>query len=440
MLFVFKEQAVANIVIIGTQWGDEGKGKIVDMLSAQADAVVRFQGGNNAGHTLVVNGEKIITHLIPSGVLQKKLCIIGNGVVVDPAVLIREIDSLQEKGINAGPDIMKISDRAHIIMPYHKLIDAGREELLAGIKIGTTGRGIGPCYEDKACRCGFRFADLIDTDAFREKLRRVLPEKNFYLEKYLEKTPLSEEAIIEEYLKYAARLRDYVTDTGDLLDTRIKSGAKVVFEGAQGTHLDIDHGTYPFVTSSSTVASNAAAGSGVGPNRIDHVLGIVKAYTTRVGSGPFPTELFDADGDHLQSKGAEFGSTTGRKRRCGWLDMVVLKNAIRLNGIDGIVITKLDVLGGLKELKICIAYECAGKRYTTFPACIKTLEKCTPVFETMEGWGDIDISSVKTYDALPEKAKKYLKRVEELSEVSIDMISVGPGRDETIVLRNHLDS
>lgn len=431
---------VANIVIIGTQWGDEGKGKIVDMLSAQADAVVRFQGGNNAGHTLVVNGEKIISHLIPSGVLQKKLCIIGNGVVVDPAVLLKEIDSLQEKGINAGPEIMKISDRAHIIMPYHKLIDAGREELLAGIKIGTTGRGIGPCYEDKACRNGFRFADLIDPDAFRDKLRRVMPEKNFYLEKYLKKTPLSEEAIYDEYMKYAERLKDYVTDTGVLLDESIKNGAKVLFEGAQGTHLDIDHGTYPFVTSSSTVASNAAAGSGVGPNRIDHVLGIVKAYTTRVGSGPFPTELFDADGDHLQSVGAEFGSTTGRKRRCGWLDMVVLKNAIRLNGVDGMVITKLDVLGGLKEIKICTAYECDGKIYKTFPACIKTLDNCKPVCETLPGWGDINISSAKTYDELPENAKKYLKRIEELSGVSIDMISVGPGREETIVLRNHLDS
>lgn len=431
---------MANIVIIGTQWGDEGKGKIVDMLSAQADAVVRFQGGNNAGHTLVVNGEKIISHLIPSGVLQKKLCIIGNGVVVDPGVLLKEIESLQEKGINAGPDIMKISDRAHLIMPYHKIIDAGREEILAGIKIGTTGRGIGPCYEDKACRCGFRFADLIDEDAFRDKLKRVLPEKNFYIEKYLKREPISEEAIIKEYMAFAERLKDYVTDTGDLLDNSIKGGSRVLFEGAQGTHLDIDHGTYPFVTSSSTVASNAAAGSGVGPNRIDHVLGIVKAYTTRVGAGPFPTELFDADGDHLQSKGAEFGSTTGRKRRCGWLDMVVLKNAIRLNGVGGIVITKLDVLGGLTELKICTGYEVDGKIYRIFPACIKTLEKCTPVLETMPGWGDIDISSVRKYDDLPENAKKYLKRIEELSEVPIDMISVGPGRDETIVLRNRLDS
>ncbi len=431
---------VANIVIVGTQWGDEGKGKIVDMLSARADAVVRFQGGNNAGHTMVVNGEKIITHLIPSGVLQKKLCIIGNGVVVDPAVLLKEINSLQEKGIDIGPEILRISEKAHIIMPYHKIIDSGREELLAGIKIGTTGRGIGPCYEDKASRCGFRFADLVDESDFREKLKRVLPEKNFYIEKYLGKAPLPEQAILDEYLEYAEKFRAYVSDTGDILDNAIKKGSKVLFEGAQGTHLDIDHGTYPFVTSSSTVAANASAGSGVGINRIDHVLGIVKAYTTRVGAGPFPTELFDADGDYLQEKGAEFGATTGRKRRCGWLDMVVLKNAIRLNGIDGIVITKLDVLGGLEKLKICTAYECNGEIVKTFPAGIKKLEKCIPVCETLSGWENMDMSTVRTYEDLPENAKKYLERIEELCGVRVDMISVGPGREETIVLRNHLDS
>ena len=426
---------MANVIIIGTQWGDEGKGKIVDLLAARADVVVRFQGGNNAGHTMVVDGEQFISHLIPSGILQGKTCLIGNGVVVDPAVLIEEMDYLDGKGIDVGIDRIKVSERAHLIMPYHQAIDLARETQKGDKKIGTTGRGIGPTYEDKATRRGVRFIDLLEPETFAEKVRTLLDEKNFYLKNYFSAATLDAEDIIDTYRRYADRLAPHVTNVSITLDEAIKSGHQVLFEGAQGTHLDIDHGTYPFVTSSNTVAGNACCGSGIGPGAVTDVIGIVKAYTTRVGAGPFPCELFDATGACIQEKGVEFGATTGRKRRCGWLDTVIVRNAVRLNGLTGLAITKLDVLGGLDELKICTGYEYKGSRLKDFPASLKVLAECTPLYETLPGWSE-EISTIRQFDDLPQTTRTYLKRVEELTETPIQIVSVGPGRDETIVLKN----
>jgi adenylosuccinate synthase len=426
---------VSNIVIVGTQWGDEGKGKIVDLLAEYADLVVRFQGGNNAGHTMVVDGEQFISHLVPSGILQKKACLIGNGVVVDPAVLVEELDKLKDKGIDTGPALLKISEKAHVIMPYHKQIDLARERMKGDQKIGTTGRGIGPCYEDKASRRGIRFVELIDAEVFRETVRAVLEEKNFYLEHYLSAEPLDPEPIIDQYQGYAERLAPHVVNISIVMNQALKAGKQILFEGAQGTHLDIDHGTYPFVTSSNTVSGNACCGAGIGPKEITGVIGIVKAYTTRVGRGPFPTELFDEIGDTLQKKGAEFGATTGRKRRCGWLDTVLLRNAARLNGLTGLVITKLDVLDGLESLKICTGYAYNGETLDDFPASLKILGACKPVFETLPGWPE-DISGIRKIGDLPKNARHYLDRIEELLETPIDIVSVGPGRDETIII-NH---
>lgn len=426
---------MSNIVIIGTQWGDEGKGKIVDLLAEYADLVVRFQGGNNAGHTMVVNGEQFISHLVPSGIIQGKTCLIGNGLVVDPAVLTQEIDYLNSKGIKVNPDTLKISERAQVIMPYHRHIDNAREKMKGDKKIGTTGRGIGPAYEDKSTRRGIRFVDLIDPEDFSEKVRTIMDEKNFYLKNYHSAETLDPDVVIEEYTKYAKILEPYVTNVSVTIDNAIKSGKQVLFEGAQGTHLDIDHGTYPYVTSSNTVSGNACSGAGVGPKELSGVMGIVKAYTTRVGEGPFPSELFDDIGDAIQKKGAEFGATTGRKRRCGWLDTVILRNSVRLNGLTGLVITKLDVLGGLKELEICTGYDYKGKTIKDFPASLKVLAQCKPIYETMPGWEE-DISGITKFDDLPENAKKYLKRVEELAETPAQIVSVGPGRNETIVIDN----
>jgi len=429
---------VANIAIVGTQWGDEGKGKIVDFLAEYADCVVRFQGGNNAGHTMVIDGEQFISHLVPSGILQGKTCYIGNGMVVDPEVLVDEIEYLEKKGIDCGPEKLRISEKAHIIMPYHRAIDIAREQMKGGIKIGTTGRGIGPCYEDKVSRRGIRFVDLIDSLEFREKVTTAIEEKNFYLKEFLKADPLNPEEIIGVYSEKAQRLAPHVENISVSLDKSIRAGHQILFEGAQGTHLDIDHGTYPFVTSSNTVSGNTTCGSGVGPKDISGVLGIVKAYTTRVGEGPFPSELFDDTGDFIQKKGVEFGATTGRKRRCGWLDMVMLKNSVRLNGLTGLVITKLDVLGELDTLDICTGYEFEDKITEFFPASLKVLAECKPVYETLKGWSE-DISGIRSFDELPESTKQYLKRIEELAEVPIDIISVGPGRDETIILNNQLD-
>ena len=426
---------MANIVITGTQWGDEGKGKIVDLLAAEADIVVRFQGGNNAGHTMVVKGDKIISHLVPSGILQGKTCLLGNGMVVDPEVLIGEMENLDEKGIDVGPARIKISDRAHLIMPYHKALDNAREQKKGDGKIGTTGRGIGPCYEDRAARSGLRFIDLLDLESFKQKVSVVMDEKNFILKNYLSAEPLDPEVIIEGYSKYAARLAPHMSDVSIILDEAVKVGRQVLFEGAQGTHLDIDHGTYPFVTSSSVVSGNACCGAGIGPGRISGVLGIVKAYTTRVGAGPFPSELFDDIGDRIQVKGAEFGATTGRKRRCGWLDMVILKNAVRLNGLTGLAITKLDILSDLDSLKICTGYDYNGKIINHFPADLNILAACQPIYETLPGWSE-DISGIRDRDALPQNTRKYLERIETLTETPVDIISVGPGRNQTIVI-NH---
>jgi len=426
---------VANIVIVGTQWGDEGKGKIVDLLSEFSDIVVRFQGGANAGHTIVVNGEQFISHLVPSGILQKKTCLIGNGMVVDPEVLVQELDNLKKKGIDVGSNDLKISEKAHIIMPYHKQIDLAREKKKGDKKIGTTGRGIGPCYEDKACRRGIRFVDLIDFEGFAEKIRTILEEKNFYLKHYLSSETVDPESIIDPYKGYAERLAPHVVNISIVMNQAIKANKQILFEGAQGTHLDIDHGTYPYVTSSNTISGNACCGAGIGPKEITGVVGIVKAYTTRVGEGPFPTELFDEIGDAIQVKGAEFGATTGRKRRCGWLDSVLLKNSARLNGLTGLAITKLDVLGELESLKICTAYEYNGEIIHDFPASIKILGACKPVLETLPGWSE-DISSVRKIEDLPRNAKNYLRRIEELTEIPINIISVGPGRDETIIVNN----
>ncbi|MBT8369523.1 MAG: adenylosuccinate synthase [Deltaproteobacteria bacterium] len=426
---------MANAVIVGTQWGDEGKGKIVDLLAENADLVVRFQGGNNAGHTMVVGGEQFICHLIPSGILQDKTCLIGNGVVIDPAVLLKEIDDLSHRGINVTPQKLRISERAHLIMPYHRQVDHARERFKGDKKIGTTGRGIGPAYEDKATRRGIRFVDLLNADIFAEKVNAILDEKNFYLKNYLSADPLDPQTIIDQYQAYAGRLAPHVTNTSIVIDDALKDGKQVLFEGAQGTHLDIDHGTYPYVTSSNTLAGNACCGSGVGPKQIDSVIGIVKAYTTRVGKGPFPSELFDAIGDGIQKRGAEFGATTGRKRRCGWLDIVLLKNAVRLNGLTGLAITKLDVLDGLTSLNICTGYEYQGEILEDFPTCLQILADCKPVYETLPGWSE-DISQISQLKDFPENVRNYLDRISELTQTPVHIISIGADRDQTIVLEN----
>jgi adenylosuccinate synthase len=422
-------------VIVGTQWGDEGKGKIVDLLAGKAQIVVRFQGGNNAGHTMVVDGKQFISHLVPSGILQGKTCIIGNGLVVDPAVLIEELEYLEAKGVDVGPAKIKISERAHIIMSYHQAIDLAREEMKGDKKIGTTGRGIGPAYEDKATRRGVRFAELLDMETFEERVRALLDEKNFYLKNYFSAATLDPEPIIAECWRHAERLSPHITNVSIIINEHVAKGQNVLFEGAQGTHLDIDHGTYPYVTSSSTVAGNACCGAGIGPTSITDVIGIVKAYTTRVGAGPFPCELFDEIGAYIQEKGVEFGATTGRKRRCGWLDTVILRNAVRLNGLTGLAITKLDVLGGLEELKICTGYEYQGQLMTHFPVSLKVLAECQPVYEMLPGWTE-DISDIRDFESLPGNTIAYLKRIEQLVETPVQIVSVGPGREETIILKN----
>ncbi len=427
---------MANIVIVGAQWGDEGKGKVVDVFTEFADVVARFQGGNNAGHTLVVNGEKTILHLIPSGILNKGVrCVIGNGVVIDPEVCLDEIRKLKSKGLLRKDDDLSISETAHVILPYHKRIDILREERKGAGKIGTTGRGIGPAYEDKMARMGIRMGDLIVPELLRKRLEAVLPEKNEYIEKILSGKGFGFEEIYGAYESFGRELARYVKNTEILLRDVNRKKKNILFEGAQGTSLDVDHGTYPFVTSSNTVAGNACCGSGIGPTEIDGVVGITKAYTTRVGSGPFPTELSDAVGEHLRNEGAEFGSTTGRPRRCGWLDLVVLRHAVRVNGLTGLVVTKLDILSGLKDLKVCMAYTYRGKTLKEFPASIDVLNECEPIYETLKGWGD-KLSGVKRLTQLPSTAQRYLKRIEKDLGVPIIIVSVGPSRDEHIFLKN----
>src|SRR4030043_425832 len=397
------------VVVVGTQWGDEGKGKVVDLLTRHADVVVRFQGGNNAGHTLVVGPDKFILHLIPSGILHaEKKCLIGNGVVVDLEVLQKEILTLQDRGIAVSPKNLAISEKAHLIMPYHKHLDLAREAQKGKASIGTTGRGIGPCYEDKVARIGIRVIDLLDPKVFAEKVETSLKEKNFIFEHLLKVPTIDPKEILKVYLPLAEFIRPYVTDVSIMIDQALTGNKNILFEGAQGTHLDIDHGTYPFVTSSNPVAGSVCHGSGVGPTKIQSVVGIVKAYTTRVGAGPFPTELTDETGLALREKGGEYGATTGRPRRCGWLDAGVLKDSARLNGLTHLAVTKLDVLSGQKKIKICTGYSHNTQTLPTLPAQLKTLEASRPVYEDREGWAE-PIEGIRKRENLPQTTQNYLK-------------------------------
>lgn len=426
---------MANVVVVGAQWGDEGKGKVVDIYTEYADEIVRYQGGNNAGHTLVVGEEKVVLHLIPSGVLHAgKRCVIGNGVVLDPEVFIMEVNRLKAAGRLEDDSTLLLSESLHIIMPYHKAIDIAREAKSGDKKIGTTGRGIGPCYEDKIGRRGIRLMDLIDPVAFSRKLRENLEEKNAILER-LGEEPLGYNEIYRAYQDFAEILKKYMADTSLVLSKSVAAGKKLLFEGAQGTLLDVDHGTYPFVTSSSTCAGGAATGTGVSPREIHEVVGISKAYVTRVGSGPFPTELLDETGEKLRQVGGEFGATTGRPRRCGWFDAMVIRYAVRINGLTGIALTKLDVLSDFETIKVCTGYRFEGQELETLPAKLETFENCEPVYEELPGW-QVDITGVRSYDQLPENAKKYVKRLEELAGCPIVMVSVGPRRDQTMTIKN----
>ena len=425
-----------NVIIVGAQWGDEGKGKIVDIFTGHADAVVRFQGGNNAGHTIVVKGETTILHLIPSGILHPKVkCIIGNGVVVDPEVLLEEIGAVKKKGVFQNDSQLAVSDEAHLIMPYHKKLDQLRETRAGAGKIGTTGRGIGPCYEDKMARKGIRFCDFEEPKAFHEKLTAVLSRRNERFVKMFGTEPFDIEKIFDSYLEMVGRLKKYVTNTSLLVNNLIKKGKNILFEGAQGTSLDIDHGTYPFVTSSNTVAGGALSGAGVGPTAIGSVVGISKAYTTRVGSGPFPTELNDSTGERLREKGGEFGATTGRPRRCGWLDLVVLKHAVRVNGLTGLCLTKLDVLSGFDTVKFAVAYKYGGKTIGDLPANLEILNGCEPVYEEAKGWSE-KLGGIKKVKDLPKNVREYIKRIESYLEVPVILLSLGPQRGEDIITKN----
>ena len=424
-----------NVVVIGTQWGDEGKGKIVDLLTDKADAVVRFQGGHNAGHTLVIKGNKTVLHLIPSGILRDNVrCLIGNGVVLSPSALLEEIDMLAQGGVDARSR-MGISESCPVILPYHIALDQAREAARGKKAIGTTGRGIGPCYEDKVSRRGIRLGEMLDQEHFKERLREVMDYHNFALEHLFKFETVDYQQVLDEALAQAEQMRPLIEDVPGTLHQLRRQGRSVMFEGAQGALLDIDHGTYPYVTSSNTTAGGAASGSGVGPRDIDYVLGIVKAYTTRVGAGPFPTELFDDDGDHLGVKGHEFGATTGRKRRCGWLDTVALRRSLQINSVTGMCITKLDVLDGLDTVKICVAYTLDGREVDTPPVGADRFEQCKPVFIEMPGWTESTVGA-RSRDELPEAARAYLRKVEELCETPIDIISTGPDREETMVLRH----
>ncbi len=425
---------MSAVVLIGTQWGDEGKGKVTDFLAEQANIIVRYQGGNNAGHTVVVGEEEFKLHLIPSGILYPdKICIIGNGVVVDPAVLLQELEYLANRGIDTSK--LRISPRAHVIMPYHRKIDELEEERKGSNKIGTTKRGIGPAYMDKAARVGIRIGDLLDPEEFEPMLERNIIEKNEILEKIFESEGFSKDEILKEYQGYAAQIEKYVADTSLIINEAINRGEKVLFEGAQGTLLDLDHGTYPFVTSSHPIAGAACVGAGVGPTKINKVVGVIKAYTTRVGEGPFPTELNDEIGEEIGRAGNEFGTTTGRPRRCGWFDVVIARYAVRVSGIDAFAVTKLDVLSGLEKLQICTGYNYNNgeKVIREFPESLKALAKCEPIYEEMDGWKE-DISGATSFEDLPENAKKYLNRISELSGAKVGILGVGTKRDQTILL------
>ncbi len=428
-----------NVVCVGAQWGDEGKGKVVDQLACRADLVVRFQGGPNAGHTLVVDGETTILHLIPSGILQPAtLNLIGPGVVVDPDVLLGEIAMLQAKSVPVGRERFRISDRAHVILPVHSALDKAREEAHSTLTIGTTGRGIGPAYESRVARTGVRISDLLEPDTLRERLELAHYERNFLLEKLYGWPAQSLEEVLERAITWGEKLAPYVDDVGVTLDAALRNGRSVLLEGAQGTLLDVDHGTYPFVTSSTTLAGGACAGAGIGPTRIDSVLGISKAYTTRVGGGPFPTEDTGPAGQHMGAVGREFGATTGRKRRCGWLDLVVLRHAVRVNGITGLALLKLDILTGLPEVKACVGYRVNGKEIREFPASITTLGRCEPIYKSFPGWSE-PIQAARSLDDLPRAAREYVRWIEESLGVPVDLLGVGPERDATIEQHNPFD-
>ena len=424
-----------NVVVIGTQWGDEGKGKIVDWLTDHAQGVVRFQGGHNAGHTLVVAGKKTVLHLIPSGILRENVkCYIGNGVVVSPQALMEEVDMLEKAGVEVSKRLI-ISEACPLILSHHVALDHAREAAKGAGKIGTTGRGIGPAYEDKVARRAIRMQDLFHRERFAAKLGEVLDYHNFVLKNYFNAPTVDFHKSLDEVMALAERIKPMLGDVPRQLYEANKAGQNLLFEGAQGTLLDIDHGTYPFVTSSNCTAGGAATGAGVGPHTLHYVLGITKAYTTRVGSGPFPTELFDDIGKFLAERGHEFGSTTGRARRCGWFDAAALKRSIQINGVSGLCVTKLDVLDGMETLRLCTGYKLAGGYSDILPVGAETLAECEPVYEEMPGWTDSTVG-IKQYDALPQAARNYLKRVEELCEVPIDIISTGPDREETIVIRH----
>jgi adenylosuccinate synthase len=423
---------MTTLVAVGAQWGDEGKGKIVDWLAPQAQLVVRFQGGNNAGHTLVVDGEQTVLHTVPAGVLNAAtINVIGPGVVVDPGVVLGELEQLKSKGVLRDPSRVRISGRAHLILPWHTALDKAREKAARGNAIGTTGRGIGPAYEDKVARRGIRVADLLQPDALAETIRRVAELKNFELSEYYKCDPIDADRLLEDCIVWGRELEPYVDHTERVLDRALQDGKHVLFEGAQGTFLDIDHGTYPFVTSSNCVAGAVCAGAGIGPTGIDRVLGITKAYTTRVGSGPFPTEETGALGEKLRALGSEFGATTGRPRRCGWLDVVMLREAATVNGFTQLAMNKLDVLSGMPELRIATAYKVGGKLTEDFPMTLEEIANAEPVYETLPGW-DEDLTGCRDIDDLPANARSYIARVEALAGVPVELISIGPGRDQTI--------
>lgn len=427
---------MSAVVVMGTQWGDEGKGKIVDYLAEQADVVVRYQGGSNAGHTVVVNGKEFKLRLLPSGILYKgKKCVIANGVVVDPEVLLQEMDAMVEKGIDI--DGIRLSNRAHVILPYHKLIDELFEEARGELKIGTTKRGIGPCYMDKDNRIGIRVVDLMEEEVFSEKLKANLELKNRELKLLYNHNGFEFESVKKEYLGYAERLRKHVVDTSATINDDLKSGKKILFEGAQATLLDLDHGTYPYVTSSHPISGGVCVGAGVGPNKIKTVLGVVKAYCTRVGEGPFPTEQLNETGDRIRECGREFGTVTGRPRRCGWLDACMVRYAGYLSGVDYMAITRLDILDTFEKIQMCVGYQYQGKLLNEMPASLKIFGAVEPVYESFDGWMT-DTTGIRKYEDLPENARKYLERLAEVTEIALGLVSVGPGRNQTIVLKKDL--
>jgi len=427
---------MSAFIVLGAQWGDEGKGKMTDYLAEKSQVVVRYQGGNNAGHTVEVGDKQYKLHLIPSGILYgNKLNVIGNGVVLDPKAMFEEIDYLENLGVKVTPKNLVISDRAQVIMPYHKLLDSLKERARGKNDIGTTGKGIGPCYTDKVERSGIRVCDLLHTEVFKEKLEENIKAKNEIITKVYGNDALDFHAIYNEYLAYAEKLRPYVKDISVIVYDEIKAGKQVLFEGAQGTLLDIDYGSYPYVTSSNTIAGGVCTGTGIGPTMINSAVGIAKAYTTRVGKGPFPTELEDETGNWIREKGFEYGVTTGRARRCGWLDLVILKSSARVSGLTSLVVTKIDTLAGLEKIKVCVGYKLDGKVIDYFPASLEDLGKCEPVYEEFEGWDD-SASKARSFEELPLNAKKYLRRIEEFTGVKISIVSVGPRRDQTIEVSN----